>query len=237
MGSIKRNAAGLASALMLLGAVVGPANAQSFDLTKTLSDRALHSEPHHLVLTVSMLGGAHVLVAFGTPVTVHVKSEVSSSRVQPGDEIPLQLAEDVVVNGYVVMAKGADGAAVVESVVPASADSAGQIGLTFKWVRAVDGSKIGVTGQHMAAGGPGSNTDAADVFSTLSDTTNAAGAYEAANYLGRARNLLKSFSSHAKQSEATVNTSRTISLEVRNRNGVTITSSQRASANNDNDVK
>jgi hypothetical protein len=150
----------------------------------------------------------------------------------------LQVAEDVVENGYVVMAKGAEGIAVVDSITPASASSPGQVHLTFKWVRAVDGSKIGVTGQHTGVGRSGS--DGADAASTLNDTSNAAtsaGVYQAANILGRAQNVLKNLTAHAKESDASVSPNQTISLEVRNPNGVTIVSSQKSAANDDSDVQ
>ena len=48
---------------------------------------------------------SNVRVPFETPVTVHLKSEVSSSKAQAGDSVALQVADDVVVNGYVVMAR------------------------------------------------------------------------------------------------------------------------------------
>jgi hypothetical protein len=187
-------------------------------------------------------------VPYQTPVTVHVKSEVSSSKAQPGDSVVLQLADDVVVNGYVVMARGADGLAEVESATPASANGSGELKLVFKWVRAVDGSKIGVSGDCDVAGRTTSGS-ANGANSTLSEGLQAASSTVATssgigNLISHSSGLLGHLTlGHAssKGTDASIEPARTISIEVRNPNGVTIVSSQKSSlkssAGDDGDVK
>jgi hypothetical protein len=187
--------------------------------------------------------GSAIHVAPQTPVTVHVKSAVSSSRAQAGDTIALQVADDVVVNGYIVIARGADGLAEVTSATPAGANSNGQLAIQYKWVRAVDGSKIGVTGTSSLAAR--SNSNDSDPATTLSDGSNAAqsaGITQAANYLQRVSGVFKNLTAHAKGNDISLEPDRTISLEIRNPAGVSIISSQRSSqptttANDDADVK
>jgi len=195
---------------------------------------------------------SNVRVPFETPVTVHLKSEVSSYKAQAGDSVALQVADDVVVNGYVVMARGADGLAEVESATPASATSPGELKLVFKWVRAVDGSKIGVNGELNGAGrAPSDRASAAT--SALSDglqtasstvTSSSGGTSTVANLIGQSGGLLSHLGllNHlsSKGNDASIEPDRTISIEVRNPNGVTIISSQkssRPSASDDSDVK
>jgi hypothetical protein len=97
--------------------------------------------------------------------------------------------------------------------------------------------QIGVSGEPTGIGVLGSSST--DMSSTLTDTGNhvsSAGAYQAANPIGRAQNVLKNLTAHAKQSAASVSSDQTISLEVRNPNGVSNTSSQK-SAGVDDDMK
>jgi len=187
--------------------------------------------------------GSSIHVPAQMPVTLHVKSEISSSRAQVGDTVALQVAEDVVVSGYVVIAHGADGLAEITTASPAGANSSGQLLVQFKWVRAVDGSKIGVTGTASLTGRTNSNDS--DPSSTLSDSSNAAqsaGATQVANVLQRASGFFRNITAHAKGNEAAIEPDRTFSVEVRNPNGVNIISSLRSSqpattAKDDSDVK
>jgi hypothetical protein len=212
------------------------------------------SSPANANPSVPSTRASNVKVPFLTPVTVHVKSEVLSSKVQEGDSVVLQIADDVVVNGYVVMARGADGLAQVESVTPATANSPGQLELECKWVRAVDGSKIGVQGDFKAAGranSGGGNTATSTLSSGLQAASNMgsnSGALGAvSNLLGSSGGLLSHLGGlgHvSKGNEASIEPDRTISLEIRNPFGVTIASSQKSSqktsassASDDSDVK
>jgi hypothetical protein len=193
--------------------------------------------PLSLTAVALLAAASTVRVPYETPVTVRVKSEVTSAKAQSGDPVPLVVADDVVVNGYVVIARGADGLAEVDSATPAASNSSGQIRVIFKWVRAVDGSKIGVTGERSGTGG--NNNGNADAASTLFDGSNAAwsaGAYQASQAMQVVGNVFGHIAEHAKGNEAAIEPTKTISLEVKNPNGVTIVSSQK-STNDDSDVK
>jgi hypothetical protein len=180
---------------------------------------------------------------------------VSSATAQQGDTVALVVADDVIVNGYVVMARGADGLGEIERAWPASANSSGNVLLAAKWVRAVDGSKIGVNGELTVAGrGPSGRTDGA---ATVSNGVQAASSTVAASTSGgtnAAANLVGSVSglfghlnrlrqADPKGTDAAIEPVRSISVEVRNPNGVTIVSSQKASRASpaspgaDNDIK
>jgi hypothetical protein len=109
--------------------------------------------------------------------------------------------------------------------------------LSFVWVRAVDGSRIGIVGVQEGVGRAGSS--AADATSTLYDTGNAAssvGASQASGVLGGAQSLMGIFAKHARQNDASVSQKQAISVAVKNPNGVTIASSQKA-ATDDSDIK
>jgi hypothetical protein len=54
-----------------------------------------------------------------TEVSVTFKQDVSSKYLAPGDEIPIQLLEDIVIGGVVLVKAGAPGKAMVKSVEPA----------------------------------------------------------------------------------------------------------------------
>jgi hypothetical protein len=122
---------------------------------------------------VGLLGVATaVSVPTQTTVTVRLVNEISSARAQSGDPVALTVADNVIVGGYVVIAKGAEALGMFDTVSPAGDGTPGSIVLTIKWVRAVDGSKIGVTGQQTGSGR--TTASGADITTTLSDTSNAA---------------------------------------------------------------
>jgi hypothetical protein len=86
------------------------------------------------------VASATIHVPYQTSVKVWLRDPVSSATSQVGDPVHLIVAADVVIGGYVVFAKGADGFAKVDSVAP------GVVHVTFDWVHCVDGSKIGIVG-------------------------------------------------------------------------------------------
>ncbi len=196
------------------------------------------------VAAIILLGAATpVRVPYATSVNVHVKNEVSSSRVQVGDKVPIEVASDVVVGGFIVFARGADGLAQVSSVTAATGNSVGQIQLTYKWVRSVDGSKIGVSGAQSAAGTASSSvSNTASAVNSAQNTANAADVSSTAldrvsNIFGRAREVSDNVNLHPKAGEGAIEPDRTIVLTVRNPDGVTISSSQKATPEDDLDVK
>ena len=88
-----------------------------------------------------------ILVPGGTSVPMHVVGEVSSAKLKPGDTFAVAAASDVVVNGFVVIRKGALGQGTIGEVAHAGGSGrSGSLTLNFDWVYATDGGKI-----HLAA--------------------------------------------------------------------------------------
>lgn len=84
-----------------------------------------------------------VIVPESTRIPVSVTDKVSSATAQVGDIINIVAAEDVVINGYIVVAKGAGGQAEIASVERAHGNGgSGNLGIKMDWISAVDGEKI-----------------------------------------------------------------------------------------------
>jgi hypothetical protein len=175
-------------------------------------------------------------------VTVHVKREVSSSRAQAGDTTALQVADDVVVHGYIVTARGADGMAEVTSAAPAGAHTPGTLNVLYRRVRDVDCSKIGVAGTSSLSGrsSSGGGNDPSATLSEGSNVAQSAGIARVASVLQPASGSFKNLTAHAKGHDASLEPDLTISLEVSTPNGVSIVSSSltqpMTKANDDSDV-
>ncbi|MDQ2907754.1 MAG: hypothetical protein M3R44_00205 [Candidatus Eremiobacteraeota bacterium] len=87
--------------------------------------------------------GRTVLVPGGTAVPVHVVGQLSSSQVKAGDTFQVQAAQDVVVNGMVVIRNGAEGQGTIGEVDHAGGNGhSGALTMNFDWVYAVDGGKV-----------------------------------------------------------------------------------------------
>jgi hypothetical protein len=79
----------------------------------------------------------------GTSVTVSLKEPLSSSTAQVGDQLAIVVREPVFINGYLFIARGANGRATVTSAQHAGGNgSGGELAMTIDWVYAVDGGKI-----------------------------------------------------------------------------------------------
>ncbi len=187
--------------------------------------------------------GSSIKVPYETPISVHVRSQLSSADAHVGDKVSIEVVDDVAINGFVVFAKGADGSAEVSSVTPAAANTPGQIELAVKWLHCVDGSKIGVTGQLSSTSG-GSSTTAASGPSTsdVQNAINSAGVNSAAlnqaqNVLGRVKNVFGSLTAHAKGAEGAIGPDRKFTVSVRNPAGVVIVSTVKSTGSDDSDVK
>jgi hypothetical protein len=86
------------------------------------------------------------LVPAGTQVPVSPTDKISSATAQVGDIIVIAAAQDVVVDGYVVVAKGAGGQAEIAAVERAHGNGgSGQLGIKMDWISAVDGERILLT--------------------------------------------------------------------------------------------
>lgn len=94
-------------------------------------------------LPISVLAAVPVTVNGGTPLDVRIVDAVSSDTAKIGDTFEFKADDEVDSNGYVVIARGAEGRGEVTSVERAAGNGhAGNLGLKFDYVYAVDGEKI-----------------------------------------------------------------------------------------------
>jgi hypothetical protein len=83
------------------------------------------------------------LVPAGTRVPVAATEKISSATAQVGDLIEVSATEDVVVDGFIVVRKGAGGQAEIQSVERAHGNGgSGKLGIQMDWIAAVDGERI-----------------------------------------------------------------------------------------------
>jgi hypothetical protein len=84
-----------------------------------------------------------LVVPAGTSITIQLRDELSSGTAKADDTFAFKAAQDVVVNGYVVIAKGAPGQGTVVSSEPAGGNGhPGKMALQFDYIFSVDGYKI-----------------------------------------------------------------------------------------------
>ena len=84
-----------------------------------------------------------VVVPGGTAVPVHLVTALSSGSVKPGDTFAVQAAQDVSVNGMVVVRSGAAGQGTIGEVDHAGGNGhSGSLVMNFDYVYSVDGGKI-----------------------------------------------------------------------------------------------
>lgn len=89
-----------------------------------------------------------VMVPGGTTVSVMLTDKISSATANVGDTFAVKAADDVVVNGWIVIPKGAGGQGEVLSVDRAGSHGhPGSIGVQVDWIFAGDGEKIHLTSQ------------------------------------------------------------------------------------------
>ena len=99
-------------------------------------------------------GATRLVLPGGTAVAVEVVDKVSSSNANIGDTFAVRAADDVVINGWVVVARGAPGQGEVLSVDRAGSHGhPGSLGVQIDWIFAVDGNKIHLTSQRSTAEG------------------------------------------------------------------------------------
>ncbi len=89
-----------------------------------------------------------VTVPGGTPVTVALTDKVSSATAKVGDTFSVRVSADVVIDGYVVIAKDAGGQGEVLAVDRAGSHGhAGSLGIQIDWAYAVSGEKVRLSSQ------------------------------------------------------------------------------------------
>lgn len=86
---------------------------------------------------------ARITIPGGTPVTIRMVDTVDSGTANVGDTFEFKTDDNVVVNGFVVIARGAAGHGTVTSVDRAGSHGhPGSLGIRLDYVYAVDGEKI-----------------------------------------------------------------------------------------------
>jgi len=104
-----------------------------------------------------------VTVPGGTPITVHLANEISSSTAHEGDTFSFSVVDDVRTGGWLIIPAGSQGVGKITSVENAAGNGhSGKLGLQFAYVYAVDGEKIRVT----QAANPTENEQKTGVAST-----------------------------------------------------------------------
>jgi len=79
-------------------------------------------------------------------VVVSVLNTVSSNNASADDTFAFQATQDVVINGYVVIKKGAPGQGTITAVDGAASNGhAGKLAMRFDYVMSTDGLKIPLT--------------------------------------------------------------------------------------------
>lgn len=82
----------------------------------------------------------------GTPISVHLSADVSSSNAHEGDTFAFSVVDDVRVRGWLVIAAGAQGIGEIVAVENAGGNGhSGKLNLRFNYVYAADGEKVRVT--------------------------------------------------------------------------------------------
>jgi len=91
---------------------------------------------------------AHITIPGGTVVPVQLVDKVSSATANVGDTFAIQAASDVVVGGWIVIARGAQGQGEVTAVDRAGSHGhAGSFGLQMDWIYDADGHKVHLSNQ------------------------------------------------------------------------------------------
>jgi len=92
--------------------------------------------------------GATIAIPDGTLVHVRLVDRVSSASAKVGDTFAFVAADNVVVGGWIVVAKGALGQGEVATVDRAGPHGhAGTLGIQFNWILASDAEKLHLTSQ------------------------------------------------------------------------------------------
>jgi len=98
--------------------------------------------------------GQKIVVPGGTPITVVVTNPISSSNAKAGDTFAVEAQSDVVVDGWIAIAKGAPGEGTITSVDHAGSHGhPGSLGIEMNWIYAADGEKIKLTSQNVSEEG------------------------------------------------------------------------------------
>ncbi len=100
--------------------------------------------------------GSRIVLPGGTAISIVVADKISSANANVGDTFAIRASEDVVVNGWVAIAKGATGQGEILTVDRAGSHGhPGSLGVQMDWIYAVDGDKVKLTSQQKTEEGQG----------------------------------------------------------------------------------
>jgi hypothetical protein len=157
--------------LFLFSALVALPSFSTVALSQTLTPRSSPTAlpaPAASPASSPAPGTSTIIVAGGTTVVVGLTEPLSSGSANENDQVALVVKHDVVVNGVVVIAAGANGHATVTSVARAGGNgSGGKIAMSVDWVYSVDGGKVALS-QTNHASENGDNKGAASTATLLS---------------------------------------------------------------------
>lgn len=107
--------------------------------------------------------GTRVVLPGGTALTVVLTEKISSGDANVGDTFDIEAAQDVIIDGWLVVKKGAPGQGEILAVDRAGSHGhPGSLGVQMDWIYSVDGHKVKLTSQRKTEEGQG----AAGVAST-----------------------------------------------------------------------
>ena len=93
--------------------------------------------------TSAPVGNAPVLVPSGTPLKVELTAELASNSAHTGDRFQFHSLEDVTVDGWVIVPKGALGEGEITHAESAGGNGhPGKLALQFDWIYAADNLKV-----------------------------------------------------------------------------------------------
>jgi hypothetical protein len=100
--------------------------------------------------------GKRIVLPGGTAISIVVADKISSANANVGDTFAIRASQDVVVNGWVAIAKGAAGQGEILTVDRAGSHGhPGSLGVQMDWIYAVDGHKVKLTNQQKTEEGQG----------------------------------------------------------------------------------
>lgn len=107
-----------------------------------------------VILPLTALAGTRVTIPGGTPITLRMVDTIDSGTANVGDTFEFKVDDDVVVNGYVVIARGAAGKGQVTKVDRAGTHGhPGSLAIQLDYVYAVDGEKVRLSGENKTTTG------------------------------------------------------------------------------------
>ena len=123
-----------------------------------------------LAASTGIASAATVTVQGGTPISVHLAGPLSSSTATPHQTFRILAAAPLVVNGWVVVQRGAAGEGTVTEATPAGKSGRqGTLSISFDWIYGVDGSKLPLAAlaRHTAGKNKTGTANTANVGATL----------------------------------------------------------------------